>query len=78
MQQEWLAGTFNNTEALTSPGSIVVRRNVDDEYLTLYIRKLKYDPGIMEAIESVRAKYDEDLSHVPGWLLVTTDFQPPR
>jgi hypothetical protein len=51
---------------------------IDDEYLTLYVRQENYDEHILEMLESVSAEYEEKLTESSGWLLVTTDFRPPR
>jgi hypothetical protein len=51
---------------------------IDDRYLTLYVRETEYRPDIMERIESVRQRVNPKLEHVPGDFLVTTDFRPPR
>ena len=49
-----------------------------DEYLTIYVRQTCYDENIMDIINSISEEYEEELSIGEGWLLVTTDFQPPR
>lgn len=51
---------------------------IEDEYLTLYVRQEHYDVNILDMIENISTKYDEELAGKSGWLLVTTDFQPPR
>jgi hypothetical protein len=50
---------------------------IDDQYLTLYVRQSHFDKRIMDRIESVRARYRDALSDKSGWLHVTTDFCPP-
>jgi hypothetical protein len=50
---------------------------IDDEYLTLYVRQKHYDKQIMKTIEDIWATYDEELAERSGWLHVTTDFRPP-
>ncbi|HEV3116840.1 MAG TPA: hypothetical protein VGY58_07300 [Gemmataceae bacterium] len=50
---------------------------IPDCYLTLYVRQPVYDRLIMARIESVRARYRDELSERSGWLHVTTDFRPP-
>jgi hypothetical protein len=50
---------------------------IDDQYLTLYVRQATYDKRIMDRIETVRARYRDALSDKSGWLHVTTDFCPP-
>jgi len=51
---------------------------IEDEYLTLYVRQQHYDENILDKIEDVRKQYEEMLIGRSGWLLVTTDFHPPR
>jgi len=51
---------------------------IDDEYLTLYVRPKKYDSTLLDRIDTVRAEYQGNLADKSGWFLVTTDFQPPR
>jgi hypothetical protein len=51
---------------------------IEDEYLTLYVRQENYDRQILDKIESVCAEYEKVIAGRSGWLLVTTDFQPPR
>jgi hypothetical protein len=51
---------------------------IEDEYLTLYIRREKYDEQILDDIESASAEYQEDLVGKSGWFLLTTDFRHPR
>jgi hypothetical protein len=50
----------------------------DTEYLILYVRQEQYDEQIMEKIDDVCSTYGEKLIGKHGWLLVTTDFCPPR
>ncbi len=51
---------------------------IDDEYLTLYVRQSEYDLTIMDRIDEVREQLAALLNHVSGSLLITTDFCPPR
>jgi len=50
---------------------------IDDEYLTLYVRQKEYDERIMDIIDEVCSAHEEELSEMSGWLVVTTDFRPP-
>ena len=50
---------------------------IEDEYLTLYIRKNHYDEGILDLIEKISENFQKELSKKLGWLVVTTDFRPP-
>jgi hypothetical protein len=51
---------------------------IQDEYLTLYVRRAQYDESISKLIDEITAEYQEYLSDSTGWLLVTTDFRPPQ
>ena len=48
---------------------------IEDEYLTLYIRQAQYDEEIMFQIEKINMEYDKDLSEKSGWILITSDFK---
>ncbi len=50
----------------------------DDKYLTLQVRQENYDPDIMKKIDKIWDDFDEQLVGKSGWILVTTDFQPPK
>lgn len=50
---------------------------IDDEYLTIYVRQDSYDDKVMDTIKEVWREYQSDLADKSGWLLVTTDFGPP-
>ncbi|MBI1927294.1 hypothetical protein HYR99_24015 [Candidatus Poribacteria bacterium] len=51
---------------------------IEDEYLTLYVRQENYDEHILDMIESISAAYEDEVAGKSGWLLVTTDFRSPR
>jgi len=51
---------------------------IDDEYLTLYIRQKEYDDNIMDIIEDIWLIYSDELVLRSGDFLVTTDFDYPR
>jgi hypothetical protein len=46
--------------------------------MTLYARQENYDAHIMNTIENISSEFDAELARRSGWLLVTTDFSPPR
>jgi hypothetical protein len=50
---------------------------IDDRYLSFYIRPSIYDLQIMTRIEKIRDQFRDSLADCSGWLLVTTDFIPP-
>ena len=49
---------------------------IEDEYLTLYVRQESYNEQILDRLERIYAEYEEELAERSGWLLVTTDFRP--
>ena len=51
---------------------------VEDSYLTLYVRQEPYDADILDQIEDVSRLFDAELATLSGWLLITTDFGAPR
>jgi hypothetical protein len=51
---------------------------IEDDYLTLYVRQEHYDSDILTELNSISASFDGQLRLTPGWFLITTDFQPPR
>lgn len=51
---------------------------MEDRYLSLYIRQQKYNRDVMDRIENLSAAYEGDMAGKSGWLLVTTDLRPPR
>jgi hypothetical protein len=51
---------------------------VNDQYLTLYIRQTRYDADILARIHRVVEPFADQLAQASGYLLLTTDFRPPR
>ncbi len=51
---------------------------IDDQYLTIYVRQNTYEPDIIRKIDAICEEYTKVLDIDQGYLLVTTDFQPPR
>ncbi len=51
---------------------------IKDEYLTLYIRQSRYDADIMARIERLSDAFSEQTDRASGYLLLTSDFSPPR
>lgn len=50
---------------------------IQDEYLTLYVRQETYDEQLPNTIDEVSAACESLLVNTSGWLLVTTDFCSP-
>jgi len=72
--------TTSNRFGIRSQLSLKVYRDpeIEDQYLTLYVRQEQYDEQILDEIEEIRLRYEDLLADRSGWLLVTTDFRPPR
>ena len=51
---------------------------IEDEYLTLYVRPQHYDDSVVPRIKEIRQEYEKMLAGKTGWFLLTTDFRPPR
>jgi len=51
---------------------------IRDQYLTLYVRLQVYDRDTMGRIDRVSERFARRLGRAPGYLLLTTDFRPPR
>ena len=51
---------------------------IDNRYLSLYVRLEKYDTDILQRIDTATKPFDKQLEKAPGYLLVTTDFRRPR
>jgi len=50
---------------------------IDDHYLTIYVRQNEYEPDIIEKIDAVCKEYESAMTGEQGYILVTTDFHPP-
>ena len=50
---------------------------IEDEYLTIFIRQENYEPDIIEKIDAISRGFENELIGESGYLLVNTDFQPP-
>lgn len=58
-----------------------VNRDIEssERTLRLHIRQVSYDHlHFMDRIDRVSRQFDDALYGVPGYLLLTTDFRPPR
>lgn len=50
----------------------------EDEYLTLYARQKEYGKEILNTIDTVSKKFEDKLADNSGWLILMTDFHPPK
>jgi hypothetical protein len=51
---------------------------IEDRYLTLYVRKEKYEPDILDHLEAISDRFNANLAEIPGYFLLATDFSLPR
>ncbi len=51
---------------------------IDDAYLTLYVRPAKYGTDLLARIHRVAESYEKELAEASGHFLVTSDFRAPR
>ena len=49
---------------------------IDDSYLTLYVRQKDYNEALLNEIETLSEACNSVLKDSSGWLLITTDFRP--
>ena len=51
---------------------------IDDTYLTLYVRQRHYIHNLTKRTHAIMDEFDHELATCSGWLLLTTDYRPPR
>ena len=57
---------------------VYVDPEIDDRYLTLYVRQAALAPNLYERVQRVGESYLREFDGTGGWFLVATDFQPPQ
>jgi hypothetical protein len=50
---------------------------IDDQYLSIYVRQASYEPDILDKIDTISNEYLEAMDIDLGYLIVTTDFRVP-
>jgi hypothetical protein len=70
------AKEFTNEAVLSL--ELYVDPEIDDRYLTLYLRQAESAPNFYERVRYVGDNYLCEFDGTGGWFLVTTDFQPPQ
>lgn len=50
---------------------------IDDEYLSLYLRQPTYGKELLRLIEHLNRQSDVEMKGRSGWMLISTDFHPP-
>ena len=53
-------------------------REIDDRYLTLFVRQAQYDANIIERLDQLTELFAGELDRCTGDILLTTDFRPAR
>jgi len=48
-----------------------------DRYPTIYVRQREYEDDIITRMDRIRDLYEPGLKGLSGWLLLTTDYNPP-
>jgi len=56
---------------------ISVGDDASDTVIALFIRMEEYPENIIEQLDSVCEQFEPDLTERDGFILITTDFQPP-
>jgi len=51
---------------------------LNEQYLTLYVRQEHYDDNIIDVIESISEQYENEINEQSIWFLITTDFSSPK
>jgi len=51
---------------------------IDDQYLTIYVRQKEYEKDIADKIDEIRSSYCNELADKSGYFLLTTDYQVPK
>ena len=51
---------------------------IEDRYLTLYVRQDRYDANIVERLDQLAEQFADELERCTGDVLLTTDFRPRR
>ena len=49
-----------------------------DEYLSLYVRKDRYQPGFIDEVLAINRRFDDVLETATGYLHLTSDYHRPR
>jgi hypothetical protein len=52
--------------------------DIDDQYLTLYVRLEQYTPDVLDHIESLNHALGDSQKGANGHILMTTDFRRPE
>jgi len=65
-------------EAVELSLELYVDPEIADTYLTLYVRQEQYDPSMVNQIDKVRSAFEDQSRYGDGYLLITTDFHPPK
>ena len=50
---------------------------IDDQYLSLYVRQDRYAPDLLDRIDATIGEFAAAMESATGFFLVTTDFRQP-
>ena len=51
---------------------------IDDEYLTLYVRQSHYEENVLQVIDHLNRESATEKAGKSGWLVISTDFRSPE
>ena len=51
---------------------------IEADHLTFYARQGDYEPGFLRKLEDVAAPFDQEFVEASAYVILTTDFRPPR
>ena len=71
-----LRASFGNNADVTL--EVYCDPEIDDRYLTFYVRKPDLSPSDMELIDHISEEFSPGLATASGWVVVMPDFRPSR
>lgn len=57
---------------------LYVDPEIDDRYLTLYVRQASYEPNLNDRLDGINEEFYDALDGDNGIFWVMTDYQPPQ
>jgi hypothetical protein len=51
---------------------------IDDEYLTIYVRKAEMEQADLEMIDRLSDEFSSEIAPLSGWVALMPDFRPHR
>ena len=71
-----LSVSFGNSADVTL--EVYCDPEIDDRYLTFYLRKPDLSPSDLELIDHISEEFSPGLATTSGWVVVIPDFRPSR